>query len=52
MSKLEFIMGLIFFILVSAFVVFEITLIVKYGNKPIDEIPFWVLWFLFPRGKG
>jgi len=30
-------------------VAFETTLLVMYGNKPADEVPTWVLWFLFNR---
>ena len=40
--------GLVFlWILIIGFIAFEITLLCMYGNKPIDEIPTWVLWFLF-----
>ena len=34
-------------ILIIGFIAFEITLLCMYGDKPIDEIPTWVLWFLF-----
>lgn len=34
-------------ILIIGFIAFEITLLCMYGDKPVDEIPTWVLWFLF-----
>lgn len=34
-------------VLVVSFIVFEIVLLCLYGDKPIDEIPTWVLWFLW-----
>ena len=36
-------------LLVIGFITFEIVLWVQYGSKPIDEIPFWVLWFLWGK---
>ena len=36
-------------ILIIGFIAFEITLLCMYGDKPVDEIPTWVLWFLFRR---
>lgn len=32
------------------FGIFEIVLLIMYGGKPIEEIPTWVIWFLF-RGR-
>lgn len=41
-----------FFIFLGlCFGVFEIVLLIMYGDKPIDEIPTWVIWFLFPRKR-
>lgn len=37
----------ILMILVVSFIVFEFVLLCIYGDKPIDEIPTWVLWFLW-----
>jgi len=34
-------------VLIIGFVIFEIVLLCMYGDKPVDEIPTWVLWFLF-----
>ena len=40
--------GLVFiWILIIGFIAFEITLLCMYGDKPVDEVPTWVLWFLF-----
>lgn len=33
-------------LLCVAFLVFYIWLMVQYSGKTVDEIPFWVLWFL------
>lgn len=41
----------IFGILFVSFMAFEIYLLVTYGNKPLNEIPTWVVWFLFWRDK-
>lgn len=36
-------------ILMLLLIAFYVTLLVMYGGKPHDEIPTWVLWFLFRR---
>jgi hypothetical protein len=41
----------IFGILFVSFMAFEIYLLVTYGGKPLNEIPTWVVWFLFWRDK-
>lgn len=41
--------GICGLVIICSFVVFEITLLILYGGKPVDEIPTWVLWFLFTR---
>lgn len=33
------------------FAVFDIILLVKYGNKSIEETPTWVLWFLWSNRR-
>lgn len=33
-------------ILIIIAVIFDIWVSVNYANKPINEIPFWVLWLL------
>lgn len=30
-------------------IVFEFWALATYGNKPTEEIPFWVLWFLLGK---
>lgn len=40
---------LVIFAIVIAFIIFEVYLWMTYGNKPIEEIPLWVLWFLWGR---
>ena len=37
----------ILIILVVGFIIFDVVLLCIYGDKPIDEIPTWVLWFLW-----
>ena len=46
---IEFILGFIVLVIVISFIIFEVYLWVTYGNKPIEEIPLWVLWFLWGR---
>ena len=36
----------IFIILAILSVIFGIGLAITYGNKPISDVPFWVLWFM------
>lgn len=36
-------------ILLVGYIGFSITLLIMYGDKPIDEIPSWVLWFLWNK---
>lgn len=31
-------------IIVIVTIIFEIWTVVTFGNKPVSEIPFWVLW--------
>ncbi len=41
-----------FFIFLGlCFGIFAIVLLIMYGDKPIDEIPTWVIWIIFPRRK-
>lgn len=48
MKEFGYIVALvILMILVVSFIVFEVVLLCIYGGKPIDEIPTWVLWFLW-----
>ena len=48
MKEFGYIIALvILIILVVSFIVFEVVLLCIYGDKPIDEIPTWVLWFLW-----
>lgn len=28
-------------------IIFEICVFATYGNKSVDEVPLWALWFLF-----
>jgi len=46
MEKLWIILILIIFVFILAF---EIVIAVQYGNKPVGEIPAWVLIFLIKR---
>lgn len=48
-KRIEFILGFIVLVIVSLFIIFEVYLWVTYGNKPIEEIPLWVLWFLWGK---
>ena len=34
-------------IIIISLIIFDIYLWINYGNKPIDEIPLWVLYFLW-----
>ncbi len=48
MRELGYIIALVtIIVLVASFIVFEVVLLCIYGDKPIDEIPTWVLWFLW-----
>lgn len=40
---------IIVILILVGLVAFETTLLIMYGNKPADEIPTWVLWFLFRK---
>lgn len=46
---INFIACVISIIITSLIVAGYVYLLIKYGNKPIDEIPTWVLWLLFRR---
>ena len=35
-----------FIVLIVALIVFEVFIFVKYGGKPINEVPSWVHWFM------
>lgn len=35
-----------FIVLILALVVFEVFIFVKYGGKPVNEVPSWVHWFM------
>lgn len=48
-KRIEFILGFIVLVIVSLFIIFEVYLWVTYGNKLIEEIPLWVLWFLWGK---
>lgn len=39
--------GLTFGALAIAGIAFKIALVVIYGGQPVEQIPFWVLWFLW-----
>ena len=47
MPIIQFILVVLIILLMGA----EVVVWVKYGNKPISEIPVWALWFMFNRGK-
>ena len=49
MKNIEYLLLGILTLLIMAFLGFEVVLLIIYGNKPITEVPMWVLWFL---GKG
>jgi hypothetical protein len=42
-------LNVLMLLLIVGLVAFYVTLLVMYGGKPHDEIPTWVLWFLFRR---
>ncbi|MCR5350087.1 MAG: hypothetical protein K6E20_03745 [Acholeplasmatales bacterium] len=47
-KRILWIMALVFtIILVLSIVAIEIYVWVTYGDKPVDEIPLWALWFMF-----
>ena len=46
---ISFMLGFIILVILILLIVFEVYLWVTYGNKPVEEIPFWVLWFLWRR---
>lgn len=48
-TKAENAITIITAIIIVAFMIFYFTLLIIYGNKPIEEIPSWVVWFLFRR---
>lgn len=48
-TKAENAVTIITAIIIALFIIFYFTLLIMYGNKPIDEIPSWVVWFLFRR---
>ena len=33
-------------VFIVAAILFSIVVLVKYGNKPLDEVPLWVVWLL------
>lgn len=35
-----------FIVLILALIVFEVFIFVKYGGKPVNEVPSWVHWFM------
>lgn len=39
------------FILVIICIAIVIYAFVAYGNKPIDEVPAWVIWIMMNRGR-
>lgn len=43
MKKMFIFIGII---IVIAAILFEFLALIIYGNKPVGEVPFWVLWFL------
>ncbi len=49
MSKVEWFIIILWFLIIITLVVAEIIVWVIYGNLPIDEIPAWALWFMFGR---
>lgn len=48
-AKVEDAITIIFTIIITLFMIFYFTLLIIYSNKPYDEIPEWVFWFLFRR---
>ena len=40
------IVSILSILLIVACVLFEVWVLHTYGDKPIDEVPFWVVWFL------
>lgn len=40
------IMLVIMTMIVIGIIVFRIWIVAKYGNKPVQETPVWVLWFM------
>lgn len=42
----------LFVVVTVGLIVVEIYVWVTYGNKPIDEVPIWVLWFMFGGKNG
>lgn len=41
-----FLINLLLIVICIVIIVARIWITVKYGGKPIDEIPSWVLWFM------
>lgn len=48
-TKAENAITIITAIIIVAFMIFYFTLLIMYGNKPVEEIPSWIAWFLFRR---
>lgn len=47
MNKFIKILYILGFILAICFIIFEVTLLIKYKDTPASELPTWVAWFLF-----
>ena len=39
--------SIIFIIIVLAITIGYVWIMVEYGNKPVSEVPAWVLWLMF-----
>lgn len=45
-------MWLIVISIVAFIIGINLYVLIRYGGKPIDEVPSWVLWFWFGGNKG
>lgn len=45
--KRDYIPALIILILILAFIIFYVYVIIRYADTPVDEVPYWVIWFLY-----